>query len=151
MKSFSQRQGVKEVAEVFQIGSMNDELRNSLWNALDLVFWSHHSFVYGTQYSDGEIIAFSRVLWAHHFKEPVDSRPGAGYSDRGVRILNEIRTRYFQYEWNEVYDFLDFIVSICLKEKPRLGNFLNETLEKELSGYRFVDGILTNITDAQEN
>jgi len=35
MNSFSQRQGIKPIAQVVQIGVMNDELRNSLWNVLD--------------------------------------------------------------------------------------------------------------------
>ena len=47
MKSFSQRKGIKPVAEVVQIGAMNEELRNSLWNALDTVFWSSAGFVHG--------------------------------------------------------------------------------------------------------
>ena len=34
--------------------------------------------------------------------------------------------------------------------KPRLAEFINEILERELSGYRFVSGRLTDITSAQE-
>ena len=36
MKRFSQRKGFKPVTEVIQIDSMNSELRNSLWNTLDV-------------------------------------------------------------------------------------------------------------------
>jgi hypothetical protein len=150
MKSFSQRQGLKPTAEVIQLGAMSDELRNSLWNALDATLWSRSGFVFGARGSYGEIEELSRSMWSYHFKEPVDSRPGYGFPDRGGRILKEIRTRFFGFRWNEVYDFLEFVVGYYSKEKPRLGDLFNMTLERELSGYRFIEGILTNVTDAQE-
>lgn len=90
------------------------------------------------------------MLWFHHFKEPVDSRPGYGYTNRGSQILKEIRIRFFRCEWNEVYDFLEFVVRMYVKEKPRLADYLNTILERELAGYRFVNGVIVDITDAQE-
>ena len=150
MKSFSQRKGLKQVPEVAQVGGMSDELRNSLWNALDVVFWSASNFRYGRSGGTGEIEEFSRLLWFHHFKKPVDSRPGYGYSTRGSQILKEIRSHFFRCEWNEVYDFLEFVVRTYASEKPRIPDYLNTILERELAGYRFVDGVIVDITDAQE-
>ena len=138
---FSQRKGLKPVAEIIQIDSMNSELRNSLWNALDVAIWSSDDFAYG-QYS---IEPFSKALWFHFFKEPIDSRPGPSY-----KILEQIRGRFFGYEWFEVYDFLEFVVGYYQNSKPRLDSVLNWILERELSGYRFVSGHLTDITSAQE-
>lgn len=151
MKSFSQRKGIKPVAEVAQIGAMNDELRNSLWNALDSVFWSTDYFVYGRHGGSGEIEEFSRALWAHHFKKPVDSRPGYGHPGRGRQILDRIREYFFACEWNEVYDFLEFVVRLYGREKPRLPDFLNQVLARELAGYKFIDGTLVDITGPQES
>lgn len=151
MKSFSQRKGIKPVSEVAQIGTMNDELRNSLWNALDSVFWSTHGFVYGHHGGTGEIEEFSRALWAHYFKKPVDSRPGYGHPSRGRQILDRIREYFFNCEWNEVYDFLEFVVRLYGREKPRLPDFLNQTLARELAGYKFIDGTLVDITGPQES
>lgn len=39
MESFSQRQGIKLMKSIVQIDSMDDDLRNSLWNALTLCYW----------------------------------------------------------------------------------------------------------------
>ncbi len=142
MKSFSQRKGIKPVAEVAQIGAMNDELRNSLWNALDAAFWSTDGFVYGRHGGYGDIEDFSRVLWAHYFKKAVDSRPGYGHQNRGRQILDRIREYFFNCEWNEVYDLLEFVVRVHSKEKPRLPDFLNQVLARELAGYKFIDGML---------
>ena len=150
MKSFSQRKGLKPIPEVAQVGGMNEELRNSLWNALDVAFWSAEGFVYGRHGGDGEIEVFSRQLWFRFFKEPVDSRPGYGHPGRGSQILKEIRGHFFRSEWNEVYDLLEFLVRLYSKEKPRLPNYLNSILERELAGYRFIDGVIVDITDAQE-
>ena len=150
MKSFSQRKGLKPIPEVAQVGAMSDELRNSLWNALDAVFWSTSGFVYGQHGAQGEIDAFSHHLWFHYFKRPVDSRPGYGQTNRGGQILKEIRAYFFGCEWNEVFDFLEFLVRLYSKEKPRLPQYLNGILERELAGYKFIDSILVDITDAQE-
>ena len=105
---FSQRKGLKPIAEVIQTDSMNSELRNSLWNALDVEIWSSVRFV-----RHGDIDRFSKALWSDFFKEPIDSRPGP--SDE---IRERIRDRFFGYEWFEVYDFLEFVVEHYQKSKP---------------------------------
>ena len=46
MKTFSERKGLKPVSEIIQIDSMNEALRNSLWNALDVALWSSEKFIY---------------------------------------------------------------------------------------------------------
>ena len=151
MKSFSQRAGIIAVPDVAQIGAMNDDLRNSLWNVLDSIFWSSEGFVYGRRGEYGEIEGFSRLLWSHYFKKPVDSRPGYGHSNRGRLILDQIREYFFACVWNEVYDLLEFVVRIYSKEKPRLPDLLNQILTRELAGYKFIDGTLVDITDPQES
>lgn len=150
MKSFSQRKGIKPVAEVAQIGTMNDELRNSLWNALDTVFWSRDGFMYGRHGEHGRIEEFSRILWEEYFKEPVDSRPGYS-TTRPRKILDRIREYFFKCEWNEVYDLLEFLVRIYGKKDNGLATVLNRVLARELAGYKFIDGILVDITDPQES
>ena len=135
---FSQRKGLKPVAEVIQVDSMNSELRNSLWNTLVQLEWSRSS-------GYGSIERFSQALWFDFFKEPIDSRPRSP-----SLILTEIRRHFFGYEWFEVYDFLEFVVWYYRSKNPGLAKYLNSILERELSGYRFVSGHLTDITSAQE-
>ena len=140
MKRFSQRKGLKPVAEVIQMDSMDSELRNSLWNVLDVRVWS------GDWPPDSlKEESFSAPLWFDFFKKPIDSRPEFAFL-----ILKEIRQHFFACEWFEVYDFLEFVVGHYQESKPRLAEFLNLILERELSGYRFVSGRITDITNAQE-
>jgi AbiJ N-terminal domain 4 len=129
MKTFSQRKGLRAVSEIVQVGGMNDDLRNGLWNVLDLVIWSADNFMWG-QYGPGDIQKFSHSLWFHHFKKPVDTRP-----DDPRQILTIVRERFFKSAWNEVYDLLEFIVQDQRKQRPRLAEFLNVILERELAGY----------------
>jgi AbiJ N-terminal domain 4 len=150
MKSFSQRKGLKPTPEVAQTRSMNEELRNSLWNVLDSEIWSATGFLYKHN-GVGDIEEFSRVLWTYYFKIPADSRNKAKFHNRSKQILSEIRDYFFGCEWHEVYDFLEFVVRICARQKPGLPGFLNQILERELAGYKFIDGIIVDITDAQES
>ena len=135
---FSQRKGLKPIAEVIQTKSMNSALRNSLWNALDLRIWSRIYRYGGTE-------PFSQALWFRFFKKPIDSRPSSPNL-----IRKEIRRHFFGCEWFEVYDFLEFVVGHYQTSASDLAEYLNLVLERELSGYRFVSGLLTDITSTQE-
>ena len=143
MKTFSERKGLRPVSETIQIDSMTMELRNSLWNALDSVFWSKPFFVRSPHGRTPYIKQFSRILWSDYFKAAVDSCPADG-----TEILRSIRQYFFACEWNEVYDFLEFIVSRF--DEPRLANLLNVSLERELAGYRFVAEHLIDVTNQEE-
>ena len=142
MKTFSQRKGLTPVSETIQIDAMTVELRNSLWNALDTAIWSGQNFVH-RRHGPPHIKEFSRILWSDYFKDPVDSRPHFG-----GEILKIIRQNFFSCEWNEVYDFLEFVVS--RRDNSTLADLLNVSLERELSGYRFVGGHLIDVTNQEE-
>jgi hypothetical protein len=47
-----------------------------------------------------------------------------------------------------VYDFLEFILNTFNEWVS--ADAVNNVLERELSGYRFIDGVVTDITDKQE-
>lgn len=139
---FSERKGFKDKAEIIQKDAINDELRNSLWNVLDLLIWQKERFMW-TQYGNEEMDEFSTALWFQYFKKPIDSRPNNSY-----RILDKIRDYFFSCFWYEVYDFLEWTLN-RMKDK-KLVNAVNNILERELSGYRFVSGVFTDITGDEE-
>lgn len=139
---FSERLGITTVESVLQVGEMNDDLRNSLWNVLDIFMWGSKNFVFSS-YGQAGIFNFSHDLWFHYFKKPVDSRP-----DYGNRILEVIRDYYFHSEWYEVYEFLEYI--LVTEKNSRLIKIINEILDRELSGYRFIDSVFVPVTDEVE-
>ena len=128
MKSFSERKGLKPVRDAIQTDSMNDELRNSLWNGLHIAIWDADGFVHSRYGAMPEIDAFSEHLWFRYFRKPIDARPGFQYGDRSQRILKVIRDYFFDAKWHEVYDFLEFVVGVLQRSKPRLVEFLNDIL-----------------------
>jgi hypothetical protein len=143
---FSQRIGKQPVYTALQTEGMDDALRNSLWNVLDLFIWQRQGFLgpsYGGGGPVGDIHAFSQVLWFQFFKKPIDTCP-----TRALELLAVIRKFFFESEWYEVYDFLEFVLRL---EKPdQLSAALNNILERELAGYRFVSGAFVPVTDPQE-
>jgi hypothetical protein len=143
MKRFSERKGYKPVSEVIQTEEISTELRNSLWNVLDQMLWSTEEYVYKS-YGKPGIERFSRDLWFHYFKKPIDSRP-FNYGD----ILKEIRSYFFKCPWYEVYDFIEFVVRYY-DRLAKLPENINYFLEHEVSGYRIVSGHIVDITDKQE-
>jgi hypothetical protein len=144
MKTFSQRKGIVPISEVIQTDSMSIELRNSLWNALDSAIWSTTDFLW-VQYGQAQIVPFAKTLWFHHFKKPMDAIP-----ERADKCLAQIRAYFFDATWNEVYDFLEFVVKHYEGTRRRLAEILNVILARELSGYRFVDGVLVDVTSKDE-
>lgn len=150
MPSFSQRKGLVPVSELIQVDSMNDDLRNSIWNTLARCVWNVQGFLDGRHdqyrnYQDARMEQFSHALWEDFFKLPVDSRP----PDNDDRLAL-IREQFFSFQWNEVYDLLEFMVSLQLDRNGNLSKELNRTLEREGSGYRFVGNLVVDITSEQE-
>lgn len=139
---FSERKGYKTPNSKVQNEEMTVELRNSIWNVLDVNIWSAERFLY-VQYREPDIQPFSKSLWFHYFKQPIDNRP-----ERSADILDEIRKYFFKCPWYEVYDFLEFVLNYF--KNQYLNDFTNRILSIELSGYRFVEGHITNLTSEDE-
>jgi hypothetical protein len=66
----------------------------------------------------------------------------------GVDVLDFIRKHFFKAKWFEVYDFVEFTAKYMKRQSAF--EELNQILDRELAGYRFVDGILTDIITEEE-
>jgi hypothetical protein len=131
---FSQRKGHKPVSKIIQRNDVNEELRNTLWNILDLFVWQAKGFLYA-QFGESGIEKYSTILWLNYFKKPIDSRANSSYDN-----LSMIRKYFFSCQWYEVYDFIEFTLRYL--ENDEVTKTVNVILERELSAYRFVDNIL---------
>jgi len=135
---------LKPVKSVIQKDSMDKELRNGLWNALDIFCWGRmkeYSWI-----SKTSLDALLNLLWLRYFKRPLDT-----LDDYKANTYATIRKYFFDCAWYEVYDFIEFVVAnderLVSKE---FMNFCNHVMERELSGYRFVGGEITPITSEEE-
>ena len=59
---------------------------------------------------------------------------------------------FFECEWYEVYDFIEFVANNYERYqfKDKFIEACNRALEKEVSAYRFVDSLIARITEQQE-
>lgn len=151
---FSQRKGLKPVKTTIQINSMDEELRNGLWNGLTLYYFEQiepqvQLYTYwqvNENYNRNFYILFMR-MWLDYFKQPIDTLP-----DDWPQIKKRIVDYYFKCQWFEVYDFLEFVGNSFPVDSVNSDfmAFCNKILEREMSGYRFVGGKITQITAPEE-
>ncbi|SPE41073.1 conserved hypothetical protein [Candidatus Sulfotelmatobacter sp. SbA7] len=146
---FSERYGYKSARETIQIDSIDMELRNSLWSLLKIHVWDRVYQYRGSSYlsdNNPQIKTLCERLWFSHFKMPLDTLP-----DKWADVSSWLRKHYFACDWWAVYDLVEFIAN----NFPYSGNkeFIkacNAALEKEVSAYRFVNGLMSRITDETE-
>ncbi len=145
MNLFSQRRGIKLFKSVIQVDDMDDDLRNDLWNALTISYWDNINRDYISYFPDMENLI--KKLWVDHFKQPLDT-----LEDTWSLTYEKIRNKFYDYEWYEVYDFIEFIASSypCKNDNQNFMDLCNSFLKRELSAYRFIGGKITQITSEEE-
>lgn len=145
MSLFSQRKGIKPVKSVIQSDSIDDDLKNGLWDALTIYYWKRIKGAWISGHDDIDTL-FTR-LWHGYFKKPIDT-----LDDYWIDTYEEIRKYFFSCDWNEVYDFIEFIAINYPKEEfnEKFMEFCNSILERELSAYRFVGGKIIRMTSEEE-
>lgn len=149
---FSQRIGQSPLVKVAQRESIDAELRNALWSLLTIFYWDKYKCPSRNPFGRSDSISQSNMenlfycLWLHFFKQPVDTIPT--YFEHGHKLLRE---HFFKFTWFEVYDFVEFVPANCkISSKDDFYATVNTYLERENSAYRFVDGLITEITSEQE-
>lgn len=137
---FSERQGFKNYNDFIQTESMNESLRNSIWNTIVTTYYDiRENYIYNCVRS----IAF------HFRKTPLDELPYDSYDKR-----EWLKKYFFSLEWYEVYDLIEFLVSNHSQivesrytddnqEQREIWNYI---LERENSGYRFIGESLAPIS-----
>ncbi len=151
MELFSQRKGLKLVKSVMQVDGMDNDLRNGLWNALDIFYWDCVEHILGRHILSAErnrhIAILVRLLWHIYFKKPIDT-----LDDDWTMARRVIREYFFNCHWYEVYDFIEFVANSYPDDSvnSEFMDFCNSVLERELSAYRFVGGKIAQITSEEE-
>ncbi len=147
---FSQRMGITPIKEVIQLEGMDEALRNSLWNVLHESIWKDVKYDSWVTIRDTIANRLLKSIWSNFFKKPLDSPELAGKTLTSVSILRKFFLE--NAHWYEVYDLLEFIVgfSETYGIRNKLITSFNLVLEREVSGYRFIEGNITTITSEIE-
>lgn len=162
--SFSQRNHLENDHLEIQKESVSIKLRNRLWNAICIYYWSrsnYHKFfvLAGPQRQVNPIYPLAKQIHMNYFNEPIDE-----LSNDWIQCRDKIKKRFYECKWNKVYDFIEFLIStnfININEQIALveanakrscfRDDVNEALEKELSAYRLITkGLFVPITDEIE-
>lgn len=136
---FSDRMGYSQQQPI-QLESMDAALRNGLFNVA-----REHLLVGLRRSLSAERAPWKyrfNQAWSLFFKQPLHTSP-ANYA--GDERSNDVIYEFFRKsEWHRVYDFVEFLV----EESPALAKQFNEVLEREVAGYRVLDGIVAPISDS---
>lgn len=148
MTSFSQRKGLKPQQKIAQIDSIDEELRNLLWNALnDWVFARLHETDprWGGPTAAGrEAQSLARRFWTNFLKRPRDEMPEH-------RVHSNLREQILRGPWNEVYDAMEFVLATLAPFlADPLGKRWNALLKEENAAYRLLNKHVVDITSETE-
>lgn len=146
--NFSQRSGLIAAVKVVQREGLDADLRNSLWNALSLVYWTSYKAgdYHGGETKHSNLYPLLLALWLHYFKKPIDDLPRY-WSDS----LDQLRGYFFKAPWNQAYDFIEFVAEYGPRHlQEQFIQISNRFLERENAAYRFVSGAIMEITSSEE-
>ena len=149
---FSERYGYKSVRDVIQKESIDDPLKNKLWNILGLYIFQKYKKEFqalvNNPVRNSNLDQFFSLLFHQHLKKRIDQIP---YSFE--ETIGKIETLFFkQLQWYEVYDFIE----ACIEHFPFKSNkddfvlLLNDCLTLENSAYRIINNQVIEVTSEQE-
>ncbi len=92
---FSDRIGITQQPAFMQMDSMNEPLRNSIWNLFIGIFEKGENWT-----------SAAREIAVHFVKVPLDTVPQ--FRDRDAH--GWLSTIYFGLPWHDVYNLLEFMV-----------------------------------------
>ncbi len=148
---FSQRIGKTPIKTQLQIESMDDDLKNCLWNAILEGFLGRLQS--SNKYGLSQKQEACKTFWKDFFKFPMDDFPTESYSTKisTSAFLQKLREWYYKAEWYEIYDLVEFILSFDLDRLIIVFEAeCNEVLKQEVAGYRIVNNKIVQITSEEE-
>jgi hypothetical protein len=139
MEKFSQRMGIQQENAALQRDSMGVGLKNVLWNVFDdRVRWGMPSY-YARKCGE--------QIWKYCFSKILDGAPSVDIN----KLFEAIKQHYLTLEWNEVYDFIEFVANrLDSDDSIKFVEDCNSALQGELSAYRFVEKKLVPVTSELE-
>jgi hypothetical protein len=153
--NFSQRAGLEPAVRPLQKDSMDDALRNSLWNAFEMVIVAELRS--GWEYGESALsksppnAALFVSLWMYFYRWSLSTLPL--YADSALGTVRGWFYDTANAPWNKVYDFVEFIGNLGgnLREaSAALRVICNNFLERESSAYRFIGKTIGPITNVAE-
>lgn len=144
---FSQRIGKRKIKTDLEREEISPELLNTLWTIIleGVIESKKEEANYDEKYS--KKTEFFRAVWIHFYKWPIDNLPMSYGQVAHWTAIPTIRDWFYKSDWDFVLDFVEFCVNY---DDNVLADVMNNTLKREMSAYRFVDGKLVEINSKEE-
>lgn len=146
--NFSQSMGIESQVKHLQHDSMDSDLKNGLWNAIKLRVLDRLSRNRDNRRQSG-FDEFCELMWHNYFKLPVDM-----ISDNYRKSEEFIRDRFYKGEWYNAYNMVQWVAELDYNDfkvdTESFKEFCNKVMEREFSAYRFVDDLISPITNKYE-
>lgn len=146
-KKFSERNGYKIPREILQIESINEALKNRLWNNIKIFYIDSLSRDYPEDIwslnKESEKLKIKK-LYDSFFK--THEEPPLVFGS----LKSNLKAKYFNLVWFEIYDLLEYLPELFNKNNSIFYTDINKVLEEENSGYRFIEGLIVQIIDEVE-
>lgn len=149
---FSQRHKYVPIKDVFQVESVDGDLKNALWDAITI----HYIDIFKSS-DNADIQALFRSIWHELIKQPIDTMP-----PNIAGKISFLRSVFYSGPWHGIYDIIEYLPqnyhAVLSKDhretrrriNDRFMDFCNGVLERENSAYRFVNGLIVPITSKEE-
>lgn len=149
---FSQKIGKTSFRDSVQIESIDEKLENRIWNTILFNFFNKIKGSSDYYNSESDEVAIYKFIWTEFFGKRIDEIPvnynGYITYDKNISFLKEW---FFKCQWYEKYDFLECLSKLDISYFD-LGftEECNDSLKREMSAYRLVDGHIVQITSEEE-
>lgn len=144
-KKFSEKYNFKSPRESFQINSIDEGLRNRIWNQIQ-------SFYFDKIERNGIYIQYQvdYNFFIQLYDEFFKSHEKVNSYLRGIN--DDLKSRYYKLDWFEIYDLIEYMSEIYIRQEVNVEfrSRVNKVLEDEMSAYRFVNEYIAPIIDDVE-
>ncbi|NOZ35662.1 MAG: hypothetical protein GXO80_10240 [Chlorobi bacterium] len=140
---FSERYGYTSIRETMQFESIDERLRNRLWNDITIFYFNKLS-----RDPNANVDNIFAYIWVEFFIKRMDDLDGYSIEGYVKKYLKE--WFYKESDWYDKLNFIEFLLKESLNIIDNFISRINISLEKEMSAYRIVDKKIVQITDKTE-
>lgn len=139
---FSEREGYKDTSPG-QFEGMSKGLKNAIFNETHSIvneFISPGVTGYGDSSYKGQNAEW---LWTIFFEKKISTLPYAG------DFLKEFESLYDSLEWFEVYDLIEYFITLSNNRSSLLEKKFNQLLDKYNSAYRLINKVVQPVSSKE--
>lgn len=137
----------KLIKNLEQKNSIDQDLRNSIWNVINLLFLDTSE--YYSDFKNYRNFSLYRAIWISFFRYKINEMPTSIYS-----YIESLDNSFQSLAWNEVFGLTEFIAKYLNNNKNNLAEiyceYINAVLERENSIYRLINNFVIPIEEKHE-